>query len=35
MRMLSRLRGVFAVGRVCPDASPQDRIEKLLDPDEE
>jgi len=31
--MLFRLRGVSAVGRVYPDASPQDRIEKLFNPD--
>jgi hypothetical protein len=34
MRMPLRLRGVLAVGRVFPDASPQDRIEKLFNPDE-
>jgi hypothetical protein len=34
MRMLLRLRGVLAVERVCPDASPQDRIGKIVNPDE-
>ena len=30
----ARLRGVSAVGRICCSASPQDRIEKLFNPDE-